>query len=73
MLTEIRMTLAARKLAQTSLPVAAIGEQVGYQSEAAFQRIFKRYHGITPAKWRSTQARAPSAPDAGNSPGTGSA
>jgi AraC family transcriptional activator of mtrCDE len=52
-LTEIRMTLAGRKLAQTRLPLAAIGEEVGYQSEAAFQRAFKRYVGMTPARWRA--------------------
>lgn len=55
-LTEIRMTLAGRKLAQTQLPVAEIGEAVGYQSDAAFQRVFKRYVGVTPAQWR-TQAK----------------
>lgn len=55
-LTEIRMTLAGRKLEQTSLSVAAVGEEVGYHSDAAFQRVFKRYHGITPSKWRAMHA-----------------
>ncbi|WP_322012346.1 AraC family transcriptional regulator [Paraburkholderia sp. J12] len=52
-LTEIRMTLAGRMLAQGSQPVADIGEAVGYQSDAAFQRVFKRHVGMTPAQWRS--------------------
>jgi AraC family transcriptional regulator, activator of mtrCDE len=52
-LTEIRMTLAARKLAQSDEPIAAIGEAVGYQSEAAFQRTFKRHTGLSPARWRA--------------------
>jgi AraC family transcriptional regulator, activator of mtrCDE len=52
-LTEIRMTLAARKLAQSDEPIAAIGEAVGYQSEAAFQRTFKRHTGVSPARWRA--------------------
>jgi AraC family transcriptional activator of mtrCDE len=52
-LTEIRMALAGRKLAQTGLSVAEIGEAVGYRSEAAFQRVFKRQVGMTPAKWRA--------------------
>ena len=52
-LTEIRMTLAGRMLAQGSAPVAAIGEAVGYQSDAAFQRVFKRQVGMTPAQWRA--------------------
>ncbi|SDH22765.1 cupin domain-containing protein [Paraburkholderia phenazinium] len=52
-LTEIRMALAGRKLAQTSLGIAEIGEAVGYQSDAAFQRVFKRQVGMTPAQWRA--------------------
>lgn len=52
-LTEIRMALAGRKLAQTAMSVAEIGEAVGYRSEAAFQRVFKRQVGMTPAKWRA--------------------
>ncbi len=56
-LTEIRMTLAGRLLAQGNQPVAEIGESVGYQSDAAFQRVFKRQVGMTPAQWRAA-ARA---------------
>jgi AraC family transcriptional regulator, activator of mtrCDE len=52
-LTEIRMTLAGRLLAQGNQPVAEIGEAVGYQSDAAFQRVFKRHVGMTPAQWRA--------------------
>ncbi|CAG4902244.1 AraC family transcriptional regulator [Paraburkholderia saeva] len=53
-LTEVRMTIAGRALLQTTKPVADIGEAVGYQSEAAFQRVFKRQIGVTPARWRSS-------------------
>ncbi|CAB3752284.1 cupin domain-containing protein [Paraburkholderia solisilvae] len=53
-LTEVRMTVAGRLLLQTTRPVADIGETVGYQSDAAFQRIFKRHTGITPSRWRSS-------------------
>jgi AraC family transcriptional regulator, activator of mtrCDE len=56
-LTEIRMALAGRKLAQTRLSVAEIGEAVGYQSDAAFQRAFKRHVGMTPAQWRTRSKR----------------
>ncbi|MFM0335950.1 AraC family transcriptional regulator [Paraburkholderia fungorum] len=52
-LTEVRMTLAGRTLLQTGLGVAEIGEMVGYQSDAAFQRIFKRLIGVTPARYRA--------------------
>jgi AraC family transcriptional regulator, activator of mtrCDE len=57
-LTEVRMTVAGRLLMQTTRPVADIGETVGYQSDAAFQRIFKRHTGITPARWRSSAGNA---------------
>jgi AraC family transcriptional activator of mtrCDE len=56
LLTDIRMTAAANALQATSISVAAIGEEVGYQSEAAFQRAFKQHIGLTPAQYRS-QAR----------------
>jgi len=52
LLTDIRMTLAARKLEDPSLSTGAVGEDVGYQSEAAFQRAFKQHMGMTPALWR---------------------
>jgi AraC family transcriptional activator of mtrCDE len=53
MLTDIRMTLAGHKLIESSLGVAEIGEMVGYQSNAAFQRIFKRMIGVTPSRYRT--------------------
>jgi len=52
LLTDIRMTLAARKLGDPSLSTGAVAEDVGYQSEAAFQRAFKAHMGVTPAVWR---------------------
>jgi AraC family transcriptional regulator, activator of mtrCDE len=54
LLTDIRMTLAANKLRKSSVSTAAVAEAVGYQSEAAFQRVFKRRMGMTPARWRRT-------------------
>jgi AraC family transcriptional activator of mtrCDE len=53
-LTEVRMTIAGRMLSGTANSVADIGELVGYQSNAAFQRVFKRHIGVTPARWRSS-------------------
>jgi AraC family transcriptional activator of mtrCDE len=52
LLTDIRMTLAANELRKSSASVGAVGEAVGYQSEAAFQRAFKQRMGVTPARWR---------------------
>lgn len=60
-LTQWRLQLAASLLATTSLKVAAIGEQVGYDSEAAFSRAFKRAIGRSPADFRRERQRAPSA------------
>ena len=55
LLTDIRMTLAANELRQSSLSTGAVAETVGYQSEAAFQRAFKAHMGVTPAQWRKAQ------------------
>jgi AraC-like DNA-binding protein len=47
-----RMQLAAQQLRGTNLSLAAIAAQVGYESEAAFSRAFKRAFGASPAAWR---------------------
>lgn len=52
LLTDIRMTVAARELRDSNASAGAIAETVGYQSEAAFQRAFKKHVGITPARFR---------------------
>ena len=51
-LTHWRLQLAARALASTSRGVAEIAEDVGYESEAAFNRAFKREFGSPPARYR---------------------
>jgi AraC-like DNA-binding protein len=56
LLTDIRMTLAANKLKKPMASTAAVAAEVGYQSEAAFQRAFKRRIGVTPAQWRRSVA-----------------
>ena len=52
-LTHWRMQLAALQLAAGAAPVSAVASQVGYESEAAFCRTFKKVTGVTPASWRS--------------------
>lgn len=47
-----RMHLAEELLESADLGVAAIAHRVGYDSEAAFSRAFKRAHGIGPRAWR---------------------
>ncbi|WP_276329331.1 helix-turn-helix domain-containing protein [Bradyrhizobium erythrophlei] len=37
-LADLRLELARRKLRATMLPVAGIGDEVGYRSESAFSR-----------------------------------
>jgi AraC-like DNA-binding protein len=47
-----RLALAARQLRETREPLARIAERVGYDSEASFNRAFKREFGAPPASWR---------------------
>jgi AraC family transcriptional activator of mtrCDE len=47
-LTEWRVTEAKRRLADRRVSVAAVAEELGYRSEAAFRRAFKRVEGIGP-------------------------
>jgi len=47
-----RLQLAANLLRSGKRTVAAIAADVGYDSEAAFNRAFKRELGVTPAAWR---------------------
>jgi len=54
-----RMQLAARLLADGTAKVSAVALEVGYDSEAAFSRAFKKIVGVAPARWRA------SAPGAG--------
>lgn len=49
---QARMAQAAVWLARGKRTVADIGEAVGYQSEAAFNRVFKRCFGIGPGQYR---------------------
>lgn len=48
-----RMTIARRRLSETSVPLIALAEELGYGSEAAFCRAFKRSCGMAPGEVRS--------------------
>jgi AraC family transcriptional regulator, alkane utilization regulator len=51
-LAQWRMQLAANLLRdQQRLGLADVAERVGYESEAAFSRAFKRHLGVAPASW----------------------
>lgn len=51
-LTRWRLRLGARALASTGHSVGRIALDVGYESEAAFNRAFKREYGAPPARYR---------------------
>jgi transcriptional regulator GlxA family with amidase domain len=51
-LTRWRLQLAAQALLGTPKGVAEIAAEVGYESEAAFNRAFKRAFGAPPARFR---------------------
>jgi AraC-like DNA-binding protein len=54
-LTHWRLQLAANLLRSGNRPAASIAADVGYDSEAAFNRAFKREMGAAPAAWRKAQ------------------
>ncbi|MGA9575941.1 MAG: AraC family transcriptional regulator [Lysobacterales bacterium] len=47
-----RMQLASNLLVETNAKMASIAHQVGYESEEAFSRSFKRTVGVPPSTWR---------------------
>lgn len=51
-LTLWRMQMAAELLATGRMPVSEVGFRIGYGSEAAFSRAFKRVVGVSPQEWR---------------------
>jgi AraC-like DNA-binding protein len=55
-LTEWRMHLAEELLATTDLSVIAVARRVGYDSEEAFSRAYKRERGCSPSHWRAARA-----------------
>jgi transcriptional regulator GlxA family with amidase domain len=57
-LTGWRLRLAAQALTATPKGVADIAVEVGYESEAAFNRAFKRQFGMPPARYRRQSRNA---------------
>jgi AraC-like DNA-binding protein len=47
-----RMQLAASRLKDSEAKVASVALEVGYESEAAFSRAFKKATGVAPGRWR---------------------
>jgi AraC-like DNA-binding protein len=57
-LASLRLQAAARRLATSHDAISRIAFESGYESEAAFNRAFKRELGMAPAAWRRQQAMA---------------
>ena len=54
-----RIQLAAERLRNGRDPIAKIAADIGYESEAAFGRAFKRVTGISPGRWRDGAGDSP--------------
>ena len=59
-LTRWRMQIAADHLRESDLSLQEITEQVGYQAEAAFSKVFKKFWGIPPGAYRNGKTFAAS-------------
>jgi AraC-like DNA-binding protein len=57
-LTVWRLQAAKRSLRETSKTIAQLAQEVGYGSDEAFSRAFKREFGLSPSRWRDQQADA---------------
>lgn len=55
--TQWRVSVAERLLRDRERSVASVAEQLGYNSEAAFRRLFKRVSGICPGRIRAKTSR----------------
>jgi AraC family transcriptional activator of mtrCDE len=58
LLTDIRMSLAANELKNPAISTEAVADSIGYQSVAAFRRVFAERMGMTPGQWRRLARQA---------------
>jgi AraC-like DNA-binding protein len=54
-----RMTVAAGLLRETSISINGIAAQVGYSSEFAFAKAFKREYQVAPGQYRNSAEKTP--------------
>ncbi|HJT18288.1 MAG TPA: AraC family transcriptional regulator [Thermoanaerobaculia bacterium] len=57
----LRVRSAAEELARSDTPIAQIAFEHGFCDQSHFQRVFKRFCGVTPARFRSSSATLPPA------------
>jgi AraC-like DNA-binding protein len=57
-LTRLRMERAARRLVASDDGLSSIAADVGYATEFAFSKAFRRHHGAPPGAWRRGQRMA---------------
>jgi AraC-like DNA-binding protein len=50
------MLLAAKRLRESDAPLTTVAREVGYTSEFAFAKAFKRSQGISPGRYRRGEA-----------------
>jgi AraC-like DNA-binding protein len=58
-LTVWRLEIAKLQLRETAQSIGQLAHSVGYESEEAFSRAFKREKGASPVHWRAAGARRP--------------
>lgn len=56
-LTRLRLATAAHALRSEGGSVGRIAQRIGYESEAAFSRAFKREFGMSPSSWRRSRSQ----------------
>src|SRR5690242_4396449 len=54
-LTRVRMLRAAEMLASRSLTVREVAHRVGYRQPAQFAKAFRRYQGVAPSAFRTSE------------------
>jgi AraC-like DNA-binding protein len=64
-LTRWRLTTAARVLRQQDVPLSTVARRIGYSSEFAFAKAFRREYGISPGAYRRTRGVTSRSPERG--------
>ncbi|TDP98009.1 AraC family transcriptional regulator [Labedaea rhizosphaerae] len=57
--TDWRMALAREQLRDGDVGLAAVARSLGYSSEFSFAAAFKRHHGVSPGRWRTSAGGDP--------------